>query len=90
MRNLGEEADAALAEMGDPWRGALRAEGLDGAATAFDIQDASAAGRYVSKCSAGEELTMNGKKTAKGKGRTPLQLFRSAQGRERGCGRSVA
>lgn len=68
-------AEAALAEMGDPWRGALRAEGLDGAAAAFDIQDASAAGRYVSKWGAGEELTMSGKKKAKGKGRTPLQLL---------------
>jgi len=70
-----KEAEAALSEMGDPWRGALRAEGLDGAAAAFDIQDASAAGRYVSKWGAGEELTMSGKKKAKGKGRTPLQLL---------------
>lgn len=70
-----KEAEAALADMGDPWRGALRAEGLDGAAAAFDIQDASAAGRYVAKWGAGEELTMSGRKTAKGKGRTPLQLL---------------
>ena len=70
-----EEAEAALADMGDPWRGALRAEGLDGAAAAFDIQDASGAGRYVAKWGAGEELTLSGKKTAKGKGRTPLQLL---------------
>lgn len=70
-----EEAEAALARLGDPWRGALRAESLDGAAAAFDVQDASAAGRYVSKWGAGEELTMSGKKTAKGKGRTPLQLL---------------
>lgn len=70
-----QEAEAALAGMGDPWRGALRAEGLDGAAAAFDIQDASAAGRYVAKWGAGEELTMSGKKKAKGKGQTPLQLL---------------
>jgi len=70
-----KEAEAALADMGDPWRGALRAEGLDGAAAAFDIQDASAAGRYVAKWGAGEELTMSGRKSAKGKGRTPLQLL---------------
>lgn len=74
-----EEAEAALANLGDPWRGALRAEGLDGAAAAFDIQDASAAGRYVSKWGAGEELTMSGKKKAKGKGRTPLQLLEACK-----------
>lgn len=65
----------ALAELGDPWRAALRAEGLDGAAAAFDCQGASAAGRYVGKWGAGEELTLSGKKRAKGKGRTPLQLL---------------
>lgn len=71
-----EEAEAALAELGDPWRGALRAEGLDGAAAAFDCQGASAAGRYVAKWGAGEELTLSGKKAAKGRGgRTPLQLL---------------
>lgn len=70
-----KEAEAALARMGDPWRGALRAEGLDGNSAAFDIQDASAAGRYVTKWGAGEELTLGGKKKAKGKGQTPLQLL---------------
>lgn len=75
-----EEAEAALAELGDPWRGALRAEGLDGAAAAFDCQGASAAGRYVSKWGAGEELTLSGKKAAKGKGgRTPLQLLEACK-----------
>lgn len=70
-----KDAEAALADLGDPWRGALRAEGLDGASAAFDCQDASAAGRYVAKWGAGEELTMSGKKLAKGKGKTPLQLL---------------
>lgn len=70
-----KEAEAALALLGDPWRGALRAEGLDGADAAFDCRDASTVGRYVSKWGAGEELTLSGKKRAKGKGRTPLNLL---------------
>lgn len=68
-------ADAALRRLGDPWRGALSAEGLDGAAAAFDCQGASAAGRYVGKWGAGEELTLSGTKRGKGKGKTPLQLL---------------
>lgn len=68
-------AEAGLALLGDPWRGALRAEGLDGADAAFDCRDASTVGRYVSKWGAGEELTLSGKKRAKGKGRTPLNLL---------------
>jgi len=68
-------AYAALSRLGDPWRGALRAEGLDGAAAAFDCQGASAAGRYVGKWGAGEELTLSGQKRGRGKGQTPLQLL---------------
>lgn len=71
----GEEVRAELEALGDPWRASLRREGLDGAAAAFDCQDASAAGRYVGKWGAGEELTLSGKKRANGKGRTPLQLL---------------
>ncbi|OOY26319.1 hypothetical protein BMI90_18430 [Thioclava sp. L04-15] len=69
----------ALAELGDPWRGALRAEDLDGAAAAFDCQGASAAGRYIGKWGAAEELTLSGKKRAKNKGRTPLQLLEACK-----------
>jgi len=69
------EAAAALAELGETWRASLRGQGLDGADAAFDCQDATAAGKYVAKWGAGEELTLSGKKRAKGKGRTPLNLL---------------
>ena len=70
-----KEAKEGLSHLGAAWRGALRAEGLDGADAAFDCRDASSVGRYVSKWGAGEELTMSGKKRAKGKGQTPLNLL---------------
>jgi hypothetical protein len=80
------QAEAALSELGDPWRGALRAEGLDGAAAAFDCQGASAAGRYVAKWGAGEELTLSGRKRGKGQGRTPLQLLEAHKAGSEGAG----
>jgi hypothetical protein len=72
-----ETDDAAfeLEGLGNAWRGALRAEGLSGAGAAFDCQGATEAGQYVGKWGAGEELTLSGKKRAKGKGKTPLQLL---------------
>lgn len=73
------EAEAALADLGDTWRASLRGQGLDGADAAFDCQNATAAGRYVSKWGAGEELTLSGKKRAKGKGRTPLNLLEACK-----------
>lgn len=69
------EAEAALADLGDTWRASLRGQDLDGADAAFDCQNATAAGKYVSKWGAGEELTLSGKKRAKGKGQTPLNLL---------------
>ena len=62
-----------------PWVTCLRAVGLDGLAErAFQIQGASAAGTYVSKWGAAEELSLSGAKQAKGKGRNPLQLLADA------------
>ena len=70
-----KETEALLYELGDAWRTSLRTEGLDGAAAAFQCQGASAAGQYVGKWGAAEELTLSGQKQAKGKGKTPLQLL---------------
>ena len=65
-----------LAALGPAWLASLAAAGLDGAGAAFQVQDASAAGRYVTKWGAGEEMTMTDRKAGrKGGGRTPLQLL---------------
>lgn len=65
-----------LAPLGPAWLASLAAAGLDGAGAAFRVQDASAAGRYVAKWGAGEEMTMTNRKAGrKGRGRTPAQLL---------------
>lgn len=72
------EALALVAPLGDAWRASLRGKGLDGAAAAFDAQGAGAAGDYLAKWGAGEELTLNGAKRGRKGGRTPRQLLRLA------------
>ena len=72
------EALALVAPLGDAWRASLRGKGLDGAAAAFDAQGAGAAGDYLAKWGAGEELTLNGAKRGRRGGRTPRQLLRAA------------
>lgn len=65
-----------LAALGPAWLASLAAAGLDGAGAAFQVQDASAAGHYVAKWGAGEEMTMTSRKAGrKGGGRTPAQLL---------------
>lgn len=56
------------------WLTSLRAEGLDGAGAAFQAQGASAAGNYVAKWGAAEELALSGQKKGR-EGRNPFQLL---------------
>lgn len=75
------EALAMVAPLGHAWRASLRAFGLDGAAAAFDAQGAGSAGDYVAKWGVAEELTLTGSKRGKaGKGRSPRELVRLADG----------
>lgn len=73
---------AAVAPLGDAWRASLRGKGLDGAAAAFDAQGAAAAGNYLAKFGAAEELTLTGAKRGRqgkaGRGRSPRELLRDA------------
>jgi len=57
------------------WLSCLKHQGLSGSGAAFQVQGAAAAGVYVGKWGAAEELTLTGAKTAKGKGRTPNDLL---------------
>ena len=74
-------ADAAAAEalirlLQDPWLASLKGVGLSGTGQGFDVQNASAAGNYVAKWGAAEELTLTAKKEARSKtGRSPFQLL---------------
>ena len=68
------EEDIDLEALRNAWLASLRGAGLDGAGAAFQVQDAEAAGRYIGKWGAAEELTMKDQKKSKG-GRTPAQLL---------------
>lgn len=61
------------------WITSLQARGLSGNRPhAFRMDDATAAGGYVAKWGAAEELTMGAKKDGKSKGRHPFQILQSA------------
>lgn len=58
-----------------PWLASLRGVGLDGGGAAFDIQDATGAGKYVAKWGAAEEMSLTKAKKGRGENRTPQQLL---------------
>jgi len=61
----------------EPWIASLKKVGLDGNDAAFQVQNASAAGRYIAKWGAAEELALTGSKRGRS-GRTPAQLLAAA------------
>lgn len=70
------EGDAELTTLRDAWLASLRGAGLDGAGAAFQAQGADAAGNYIAKWGAAEELTLSQRKKGRGRtGRTPAQLL---------------
>lgn len=74
-----EAASVALVEALRPaWMSAMAAEGLDGNGAAFDVRGAGAAGDYVAKWGAAEELSFGDAKAARKGNRTPLQLLDAA------------
>ncbi|WP_423208143.1 hypothetical protein E2975_00010 (plasmid) [Paracoccus yeei] len=72
------EALAMLEGMGRVWRACLVGVGLSGGRVAWQAQGAAAAGSYVSKWGAGEEMTLGDAKRGRGKGLTPMQLLADA------------
>jgi hypothetical protein len=73
------EAVAALRPLGDVWRRCLEGVGLSGGRAAFDLQGAAAAGSYVAKWGAAEELALGDAKEGRMGGRTPMQLLADAE-----------
>lgn len=70
-----QAAALALVEtLREPWLASLRRAGLDGAGAAFQVQGATAAGQYLGKWGAAEELALSGKKSGRA-GRSPFQLL---------------
>lgn len=70
------DGDVDLTPLRDAWLASLRGAGLDGAGAAFQAQGADAAGNYIAKWGAAEELTLSQRKKGRGRtGRTPAQLL---------------
>lgn len=72
------EAVEAVEALRPAWMSAMAAEGLDGNGAAFDVRGAGAAGDYVAKWGAAEELSFGDAKAARKGNRTPLQLLDAA------------
>lgn len=70
------DGEVDLTSLRDAWLASLRGAGLDGAGAAFQAQGADAAGNYIAKWGAAEELTLSQRKKGRGRtGRTPAQLL---------------
>ena len=69
------EAIAQAESLRGPWLAALKSEGLSGTGAAFDVQGGAAAGNYITKWGAAEEIALGGKKKGRGDGRAPFQLL---------------
>lgn len=67
--------DVDLEALREPWLASLRGAGLSGGGAAFHIQDATAAGNYVAKFGAAEEIALQGQKKGRSGSRTPHQLL---------------
>jgi hypothetical protein len=70
-----EEGHEALEALREPWLASLAGQDREGEGAAFDLRDGSAAGKYVAKWGAAEELTLGGKKTGKAGGLHPWQIL---------------
>ncbi len=79
-----DRAIAAMETLRDEWLHQLNRVGLDGSSAAarkhaFQVQGAAAAGNYVTKWGAAEEMTGQAKKEGKKESRTMWQLLRDAR-----------
>lgn len=68
------DGEEDLAPLRAAWLASLRGAGLDGAGAAFQVQGAAAAGNYITKWGAAEELSLSHRKKGRA-GRTPAQLL---------------
>lgn len=72
------EAMAQIEGLRAAWLASLAGVGLSGNDHAFQVQPASAAGEYVGKFGAAEEMALQGQKQGRGGSRTPWQLLADA------------
>lgn len=86
MTDADDETHAVelVEELRVEWLHQLNRVGLDGKTKAarersFDVRGAEAAGDYITKWGAAEEMTLSATKVGKSKGRNPWQLLRDAR-----------
>jgi hypothetical protein len=71
-----EDAIVETEKLRSAWLSSLESQGLSGTDAAFDVQDATFAGKYIAKFGAAEELTLSKTKKSRGSGsRNPFQLL---------------
>ena len=71
-----EDALVETEKLRSAWLSSLESQGLSGNDAAFDVRDATFAGKYIAKFGAAEELTLSGNKKSRGSGsRNPFQLL---------------
>lgn len=81
------DAVGLLSALASVWLTCLGAFGLTGNEAAFQVQDASAAGVYVGKFGAAEELALGKEKRGRRGGRSPWQLLQDARDGDKTAGR---
>lgn len=79
MDQAPNQAAALLQALRQEWMRSLAYVGLTGNQNAFQVQDGSAAGQYVAKWGAAEELTMKAEKKGRKASRSPWQLLDDAR-----------
>jgi len=74
-----DQAVQRVAALASVWLTCLQGQGLTGNAAAYQVQGASAAGAYVAKFGAAEEIALAGNKRGRQGSRSPWQLLDDAR-----------
>lgn len=74
-----DQAERMIEGLRKAWLASLAGRGLSGEKAAFHVQDASAAGAYVAKFGAAEELALQGSKRGRNGSRGPWELLEAAR-----------
>jgi len=77
------EAVGVVERLRQPWLACLKGFDLTGNDAAFDAQDGSAAGAYIQKFGAAEEIALGSVKRGRSGSRTPWQLLDDAESGDR-------
>lgn len=80
------EAQRLVEKLREAWLVSLESAGLSGGQAAFHVQGAQAAGSYIGKFGAAEELALSGAKVGRKGSRSPWQILADARDGDRASG----